>query len=100
MSPVRKQERGNVIFGLLKQFDICRSNPIERLSGASLRLDDDWAISAVVDLTTAVGVIEVATVLIGVPLVIEGLSGSDWSLCESRNSISPRCVSLVDTCRR
>ena len=85
---------------MLKQFDICRSNLVERLSGVILRLDDDWAISAVVDLTTAVGVIKVAAVLIGVPLVLEGLSGLDWSLCESRDSISPRCVSLVDTCRR
>ena len=100
MAPVRKEERSCNGFSFLEQVNFCRGDLIKGLRDAGFGLDGDRTIGTIVDLTAAVSVVKVATILVGVPFVLERLSRLDWSLCESRDTVSPGCVCLVDACRR
>jgi hypothetical protein len=76
--------------------NFCWVDLVEGLRRTSLGLDNYRYIRAIIDLTSAVCVTEIAAVLVRMPLILEGLTGLYWSLCKLRNTVGPGCICLVD----
>ena len=97
MAPVSQDHGRNVSFRLFKQVDLCRGNKVERLFSSGFWLNDDGAVRAIVDLATAMSMVEVASILVGIPLISEASARLDGTLRETRYTVSPRRIGLVDT---
>lgn len=66
-----------------------------RICSSSQGPDDDRSVSSVIDLASSVGMVPVATVYIGVPLVCERPARLNGVLRHAGNTISPGCLQLV-----
>jgi citrate lyase alpha subunit len=74
-----------------------RGNLGEGLRNTALRLDQDGAVAAIINLRLTMSVVEIAPVLLRFPLVSVVPSRLDVLLGETGDSISPRRVDLLDT---
>jgi hypothetical protein len=96
VTPVRDDDRFHLRRGFLEQLDFSRGDLVIGRRCVILWPDDYRPVTSIVDLATAVGVIEVAAVLAGTPLVLVALTRLDGSLGETRDTVRPGSVLLVN----
>lgn len=101
MGPVGEDERLRLQLGQLDGLELAGvvGDEVERPGDVGPRADDDRAVQAVVDLAAIVGMVEVAAVLRGLPLVEEAVSGLDWALREAGDAVGPGRVELFNACQ-
>lgn len=88
MTPVRQDYWLAVSFSKSKPFDLIAVYFVERVTYVAFWPDHDSTIASIVNLTTAVRVIPIGSILIGMPSVLESVTGLDGPLCNTRHPIS------------